>query len=150
MQNLFITLFIVIANVVAILLIYHSFSKKIEKTKKMLYTMISVGVIYIIVLIIYSLSSIGYESSIASVGRDFVTFSFVPINAIIILPFLIRSFNKSKEKEITNEQLNFRTIVIGIITLIILISEFFYFRNIQENAKELAKQINEQIMKNEE
>ena len=41
MDKLFILLFILVANIVSILLIYHSLDKNIEKTKRLLYTMIA-------------------------------------------------------------------------------------------------------------
>ena len=66
MDKLFILLFILVANIVSILLIYHSFDKNIEKTKRLLYTMIAMGVVYIIVLIVYFFSSIGIDKRIAT------------------------------------------------------------------------------------
>ena len=39
MDKLFILLFILVANIVSILLIYHSLDKNIEKTKRLLYAM---------------------------------------------------------------------------------------------------------------
>ena len=62
MDKLFILLFILVANIVSILLIYHSLDKNIEKTKRLLYTMIAMGVVYIIVLIVYFFSSIGIDN----------------------------------------------------------------------------------------
>ena len=66
MDKLFILLFILVANIVSILLIYHSLDKNIEKTKRLLYTMIAMGVVYIIVLIVYFFSSIGIDKRIAT------------------------------------------------------------------------------------
>lgn len=145
MTNLIIYLFILIANVVAILLIYHSFDRNIEKTKKLLYTMISMGLIYILVLIIYFFSSIGLDKETTTKAKDMIIFSFVPVNAIILVPFLLRSFKKSKDREITIEQLNKRAIVVVIIGIALIIGEFFYFRNIE---KGIINMINEQQTKN--
>ena len=63
-MNTVIILFILIANIVAILLTYYSFSKDFEKSKKLFYTMISMGVIYIITLIVYLLSTIGIAKEV--------------------------------------------------------------------------------------
>ncbi len=145
MTNLIIYLFILIANVVAILLIYHSFDRNIEKTKKLLYTMISMGLIYILVLIIYFFSSIGLDKETTTKAKDMIIFSFVPVNAIILVPFLLRSFNRSKDREITIEQLNKRAITVAIIGIVLIIGEFFYFRNIE---KGIINMINEQQTKN--
>ena len=145
MSNLIIYLFILIANVVAILLIYHSFDRNIEKTKKLLYTMISMGLIYILVLIIYFFSSIGLDKETTKKAKDMIIFSFVPVNAIILVPFLLRSFKKGKDREITTEQLNKRAIVVVIIGIALIIGEFFYFK---KKEKGIINMINEQQTKN--
>ena len=132
MDKLFILLFILVANIVSILLIYHSFDKNIEKTKRLLYTMIAMGVVYIIVLIVYFFSSIGIDKRIATQAKQTIVFTFVPVNSIIVIPFMLRSFNKRKDREITGEQLNKRAVVMFIIAVVIVVSEFFYFRIIEQ------------------
>ena len=99
MNDSIIYIFILIANVVAILSTYLSFGKRLGKDKKMLYTMIAIGVIYIITLGVYFFSSLGIKNSnVSSNSKNMITFSFVPVNVIIILPFLIRSFEKAIAK----------------------------------------------------
>ena len=146
MENIFIILFIVIANIVALLLTYHSFGKNIDNQKKMLYTMLGFGTMYIIILIIYWLSSIGIENKAASQSsKDMITFTFVPVNTIILLPILIRAYSKVKNKQMDIQTLNKRTIIMLIVGVVLIIGEFFYFRNIQEG---IIKMIEEK--KNEE
>lgn len=140
MDNVFITGFIIVANLIAILLTYYSFNKSIEKTKRLLYTMISVGVMYILILIVYSFSSIGIAKKASSAAKDMITYTFVPVNTILVLPFMIRSFNKRKENEITTSQLNMRATIVLIITIAILVSEFFYFRKIQQGIIDIYNQ----------
>lgn len=140
MNNVFIMGFIIVANLIAILLTYYSFNKSIEKTKRLLYTMISVGVMYILILIVYSFSSIGIAKKASSAAKDMITYTFVPVNAILVLPFMIRSFNKRKENEITTSQLNMRATIVLIITIAILVSEFFYFRKIQQGIIDIYNQ----------
>lgn len=140
MDNVFITGFIIVANLIAILLTYYSFNKSIEKTKRLLYTMISVGVMYILILIVYSFSSIGIAKKASSAAKDMITYTFVPVNTILVLPFMIRSFNKRKENEITTSQLNMRATIVLIITIVILVSEFFYFRKIQQGIIDIYNQ----------
>lgn len=140
MDNLFILLFILVANIVSILLIYHSFDKNIEKTKRLLYTMIAMGVVYIIVLIVYFFSSIGIDKRIATQAKQTIVFTFVPVNSIIVIPFMLRSFNKRKDREITGEQLNKRAVVMFIIAVVIVVSEFFYFRNIEKGIGRIIEQ----------
>lgn len=156
MDNVFIMGFILVANLIAILLTYYSFNKSIEKTKRLLYTMISVGVMYILILIVYSFSSIGIAKKASSAAKDMITYTFVPVNTILVLPFMIRSFNKRKENEITTSQLNMRATIVLIITIAILVSEFFYFRKIQQgiidiyNQKQNMESQNSQNLQNTE
>lgn len=150
MNNIIIFLFILVANVIAFLLIYNSFNKNVEKTKQLLYTMISMGIVYIVVLIIYFFSSIGLSKEVTSQAKEMITFSFVPVNSIILIPFLIRSFNKRKNKEITTEQLNRRTIIMIIIAIALIIGEFFYFRNIEKGIIDIANEKQNVITNNVE
>ena len=69
-----------------------------------------------------------------------ITYTFVPVNTILVLPFMIRSFNKRKENEITTSQLNMRATIVLIITIAILVSEFFYFRKIQQGIIDIYNQ----------
>lgn len=140
MNNIIIFLFILIANVVSILLIYHSFDKNIEKTKRFLYAMISMGLMYIVVLIIYFFSSIGLPKETVQKSKDMITFTFVPVNSIILVPFLLRSFYKRKRNEITTEQLNRRAIITAIVGIVLIIGEFFYFKNIEEGIVNIVNQ----------
>ena len=155
MKN-FITLFILVANVVGILLVYHSFDNKIEKNKKLMYTMICFGIMYIITLITYFFSSIGIDNkNVSNSSKDMITFTFVPINTIIILPILIRSFNNRKMNKISMNQLNKTAILMFFIILILIILEFFCFRNIQKrivdifNIKQNEMNLNTQIENNQ-
>ncbi len=140
MNNIVIFLFILVANVVSIFLIYYSFNKNIEKTKRLLYTMIAMGVIYILVLIVYFFSSIGMPKEIAEQSKEMITFTFVPVNAIILIPFLLRSFNRRKDNSITTEQLNKRAIIVVIVAIALLVGEFFYFRNIEKGINDRINQ----------
>jgi len=150
-MNTIIILFIAIANIIAILLVYFSLGKNMDKQKKLLPIMISLGSVYIITLITYLLSSIGIEKTTAAkTAREMIIMAFVPVNIILFVPFLIRSYMKMRNNEIPVENLNKRVIVIGIIAIIVLIGEFVYFRNYQKDLKQLEQTINNQITKNEQ
>lgn len=154
-MEVFITLFIFVANVVGLLLVYHSFDNRIEKNKKLMYTMICFGIMYIITLITYFFSSLGIDNkNVSNSSKNLITFTFVPINTIIIIPILIRSFNKRKMNKISMNQLNRTAILMIIITIILIILEFFSFRNIQKgiidifNDKQNEANINIQMENN--
>ena len=53
---------------------------------------------------------------------------------------MLRSFNKRKDREITGEQLNKRAVVMFIIAVVIVVSEFFYFRNIEKGIGRIIEQ----------
>lgn len=149
MDNIFITLFILVANVVAVLLTYNSFDRNLEKTKRFLYTMISIGIMYIFIVTIYFFSSLGLSKEATESAKNMITFTFVPVNTIILVPVLIRAFKKKKNNIITTKQLNTRTIMVVVIGVILLISEFFYFRNIQKGIIDIVEQKNKEQSQNE-
>lgn len=149
MSNLFINIFIILANIVAILLTYYSFNKNLDKSKKMLYTMISIGTMYIVILIVYFFSSLGLSKNTSSNAKNMITFTFVPINAMIFLPILIRTFNKGKSKAITTKQLNRRVIIVAVIGIAVLVSEFFYFRNIQKGINKVLEAKQNELVQEE-
>lgn len=98
-----------------------------------MYTMIAFGIMYILTLIIYFFSSLGINNeNVSESSRNLITFTFVPINTIVLLPILIRSFNNKKTNKITMEQLNRTTIIMIIIAIALIIIEFFSFKNIQK------------------
>lgn len=141
-MNTIIILFIAIANIIAILLLYFSFGRNMDKQKKTTPIMITVGSVYIITLLTYLLSSIGIEkTSAAQTARDMIIMAFVPVNTILFLPFLIRSYMKVKSKALTIENFKKRTIIIAVLAIIVLIGEFSYFRNYQKNLKKLENTI---------
>lgn len=132
-MELFLTLFILVANVVGLLLVYHSFDKRIDKNKKLMYTMICFGVMYILTLIMYFFSSIGINNeNVSESSRNLITFTFVPINTIVLLPILIRSFNNRKMNKITTRQLNRTAMTMIVVAIILIVIEFFSFRSIQK------------------
>lgn len=137
-----ITLFIMAANVIAILLVYFSLEKNMNKQKKIITIMASIGSVYIITLVVYLLSSIGVEKiSAAETVRNAIIMAFVPVNVILFLPFLIRSLKKMQSKIITMDSLNRRVIAVAILAVIVLIAEGSYFRNYQKKLKELERNV---------
>ena len=89
---------------------------------------------YMLVTFVYWLSTksinLGQASSVA---KNLITFTFVPVNGIIILPFLARSYNYFKIGKLKTENFKNRVIVLLVILFVILLLEFFYFKNIQSS-----------------
>lgn len=142
MINWIITAFMLLANIVAALLVYHSFGRDTDNNKKIMYSLIIIGGMYIVTLAIYFFSGIGVgKIENAETMRSYMMMAFVPVNTIVLIPFVIYSCMEAKRKKIKMKQLNQRLVIIEIIAIIIIIGEFIYFRNTQKNMKTLYDQL---------
>lgn len=128
----FIYICILLLNLVAVLLTYHCLGKDMDKKTKGIFIIIGIAVMYILVTFVYWIGTKNVSLEVdTDAMKNLITFTFVPVNAIIILPFLAKSYRKLKDNKIQSEQLRNRCILIGIILIIVLVVEFFYFKNIQ-------------------
>ena len=141
-----ILLFILILNIVSIVLMYYSLGD-LGKKEKLIYIVVGTAVMYIITSIVYWFSTRGIEvTEVSERGKDLITFLFVPINGIIILPLLAKSYSKLKYGNLDKSEFLKRGIVLAVILLIVLIIECMYFKNIQQqvvnmlNAQENVQQ----------
>jgi len=66
-----------------------------------------------------------------SFGKNLITFTFVPVNAILILPFLASSYKKLKLGRLELVPFRNRCILLAIVLVILLVIEVFYFKEIQ-------------------
>ena len=129
---LFIYLCILVLNMVAVYLIYRFLGTQLEKKEKWIFIIAGVAIMYLIVTAVYGISTKDIDiGKAASTARNLITFAFVPVNGIVILPFLARSYRYLKEGRLQVGKFKNRCILIGIILIIVLIIEFFYFKNIQ-------------------
>jgi len=91
---LFIYLCILVLNVVAIFMTYRFLGNDIEKKEKLIFIIIGFAIMYIAISAVYVLSSRGIEiNNNTEIGKNFITFCFVPLNCILVLPFLASSYN---------------------------------------------------------
>ena len=68
---------------------------------------------------------------------------FVPVNVILFIPFIAFNYIKFKDKKIKQEDLFKKVFIIAIIAVIVLIGEYFYFKNIQNNVKQISQNVEE-------
>ena len=137
MINGIILLFIALANIIAILLVYYSFGKNADKSKKLINTMIAVGIVYILVSGIYLFSSLGIPKNQGSgTAKTMITMAFMPVNTIIVVPLMIRSYIGMKNRTVSQRGFKNRVVVMGIIVFILIIAEFIYFRSYQNQINE--------------
>ena len=67
----------------------------------------------------------------SNLGKNLLVFTFVPVNAIIAMPLLASSFKYFQNGRLQARPFRNRCILVGVILLIVLIIEFFYFKDIQ-------------------
>ena len=142
-MNIFIMLAIVATNVIAILLVYQ-FIKKLPKVEKTIFIGVSFAIIYILVSIICWISGFGIDSRINEAAKDFITFTFVPVNAIVLVPFVAGKYNKLRFKEIEKSEFIKRLIIVAVVGIVILTIECIYFKNMKSNIKILSDNIAEE------
>ena len=129
---LVIVLFILILNIVSIVLMYYCLSD-LSKKEKLVYIAAGTALMYVITSIIYWISTRNIEvTQVSETGKDLITFLFVPINGLIVLPLFAKSYYKFRTGGLDIKILRNRGIVLLAILLIVLIIECFYFENIQE------------------
>ena len=123
---------IILLNIVAILLTYHSLSD-FEQKERVIFIVIGIAIMYMLTSFVYWLSTKGVEiKEVSESAKNTITLMFVPINSIIILPLFARSYQKYKLGNLAPNKFRNRVVIFGIILLIILIIECSYFRDIQE------------------
>ena len=140
----FIMIFALVANIIGFLLIYYSFGRKTDRQKRLINSFIAIGAIYILVSIIYFFSSLGIEkTSVSNQAKTMMILAFVPVDAIIFLPFLITSYRKMQEKSLSESKFKKRVIIVFLISIITIVWEFLYFRDFQKNMIKMQEKVND-------
>ena len=94
---------------------------------------------YLAVTGVYWLSTQNTNFPNANVAQSLITFTFVPVNGIVILPILASSYRYVKEGRLKVEKFRNRAILLAIVLVIILIMEFFYFKDIQSGIMQVLQ-----------
>ena len=69
-MNIFIILFILLINVINIFAIYKLLGKDIKNKEKIIFIAVGVAIMYMLVSVVYWLSSIGMDKNAEDAGRD--------------------------------------------------------------------------------
>ena len=129
-MNTVLIAFIVVINLASVFVIYKVLSN-IELKNKIILVVIGEIVMYVILFIVYGISSGGANETIVKSSRQIILFTFLPINIICIeLPIML-SLKKLQQGDIDKDKFNRRMAITLIIGIIILILEFNYIKNIQ-------------------
>lgn len=132
--------FTLLLNIVAIGLTYNCLSK-IDKKERIIAVAVGVAVIYALTSFVYWLSTKDIAiKEVSELGKNIITFLFVPINSITVLPLMAKSYNKYKIGRLALDKLRNRGIVLGVILLIVLIIECSYFKDIQNGVIALIEE----------
>ena len=140
-MNLYLMIAIVIANVLAIAIVYQ-FIKKLENKEKIIIIAISIAIMYILISITYWISGFGINATIHEQSKNFITYLFVPVNMILFVPYLAYQYVNVKEKKIKKEKFLKKVMITSCLLLAVLVIEFFYFRNIQNNITTIGNNAN--------
>lgn len=122
--------FIVIMNLAAVLVIYRSLSN-IELKNKLILLAIGEIVMYVILFIVYGISSAGADELVANSSRQIILFTLLPINVVCIEFPLMLLFKKLQQGDIEKDSFNKRMIFCLIACILILVFEFIYIKSIQ-------------------
>lgn len=137
-MNIYIMLAIVLANIIAISIVYQ-FIKKLDKKEKIIFIAICVAIIYMLISVTYWISGFNIDKQIHKQCKDFITYMFVPVDVILFIPYIAHNYMKYKDKKIKKEELFKKVFITAIIAIIVLIGEYFYFKNIQNNIKQISQ-----------
>lgn len=142
-----ILVFIIVLNIIAIALTYYCLSD-LEKKDKVIFIAVCVAIIYMLTTLVYWISTKSVAvKEVSDLGKNLITFLFVPINTLVVVPLLAKSYNKYKTGFLAFDKLRNRGIVLGAILLIILIIECVYFKNVQNTVITLIEK-NQQTRQN--
>ncbi len=146
---LLILVFILVLNIVAIALTYYCLSD-IEKKEKIIFIAIGIAVIYVLTSFVYWISTKNIAiKAVSETGKNLITFLFVPINGIVVLPILAKSYAKYKIGNLKIDKLRNRGIVLTIILVILLAIECAYFKDIQNKVVTMIEE-NQKIQQEKE
>ncbi len=148
-MNIFIMLALLLANAIAITLIYQ-FVKKLPKMNKIIFIAASFAIVYLLVSIMYWISGFGIEKNINEAAKDFIIFAFVPVNVIIFIPFIANKYNKLMLKKIKKEDFIKTIVIVSILALIVLTIECLYFKGMKKNIKQVNETVTKQTQQNED
>lgn len=144
MINIYLMLAILIANIAAIGIVYN-FIKKLPKKEILVFIAMSVTIMYVLISIIYWFTGFKVNETVHESSKNFIIFLFVPINIIIFMPYIAAKYNKVRQNKIKKEDFIKKISKIVVVLLVVLIIEYFYICNIQNNIAKIGENIKENI-----
>lgn len=152
-MDLYLTIAMILANVIALGIVYQ-FIKKLPRKEIIIFMAISVALVYVTISITYWISGFGVEEKVHEVAKNFVTYLFVPVNVILFIPYIASQYRKIRLNQIEADELKRKSGIIALLFIVVIVVEYFYFCNIQKNINNIKDEANttvqeDNIMKNE-
>ena len=129
--------FIVIMNLASILVIFKALSN-IELKNKIILVAIGEIVMYVILYIVYSISSAGANELVVNSSRQIILFTLLPINIVCLEFPLMLTLKKLQQGDIDDSQFKKRMTICLIVFIIVLVLEFVYIKDIQAGISNFA------------
>ena len=107
----------------------------IETPKKIVFIIIGTIIIYIITLIIFSISKNGIEYQNIQMQKqvkNVIVSIFTGLNCVIIMPQVAKNYEKMKNEEIEKDIFLKKILIIAIVFVICLIFEIGYMKSMQQ------------------
>lgn len=146
---LLIMFFIIVLNIVAIALTFYCLSE-LESKEKLIFIAIGVTIIYLLTSFVYWVSTKDISvKAVSDMGKNLITLLFVPINGIVILPILAKSYTKYKIGMLGTDNFKNRALILGMLLAILLIIECVYFKDIQKSVVVMIEKNQKQQMEKE-
>ena len=130
------TIIVIISIVIYAILVtwcWHNLGR-IEKSKKIIYIIIGMIIIFIITNIVYSISKadVSYpEEQIEGTVRNTLLLVFTALNGLIVMPYIAKQLDRIREKEIEKEKFTKKMILLLIVFILCLILESGYLKDTQ-------------------
>lgn len=139
MTNIYLMIATILTNVISIAVVYQ-FIKGLDKKQIIIFIAISVALMYVLVSIVYWFSGFGVNEEIHEASKNFVLYLFVPVNIILFVPYFASKYMKLRKNEIKRSDFAKKVEILAVLLIVVLVAEFFYFRNIQKNIGKIQEQ----------
>ena len=129
-----ISIITIVLYIIFIAFTLHNLNITIDNKIKIAYITIGTIITFLITLIIFNISTNGVEyenkDMIGNV-RNIILAVFVPVNGLIVMPYLANLISKINTNEITQEKFKKKIIILAIIFIVVIIFECSYFKSTQ-------------------
>lgn len=116
----------------------------IDKNKKIGYIVLSIIIMMIVTLIIFSISKIGvnYENeNMVGPVRILLVAVFTSLNGFVLIQYIARILGRTYEQTIEKEEANKKIVIILIVFIIIAVIECLYMKNIQNGILDMINNL---------